>query len=461
MAGLGQVTVAREEFGVDAESKATIFLYRWRNSRPDGLEVAVSTWGATVVSVRSADRQGNLAEVTLNHSDLRAIQMQRNYYGATIGRVASTLAGARFQLEGKEFKLSANVGGKHHAHGGFCGFDKVIWAAEELPPPVGQRMGAAAAVRFSYLSVDGEEGYPGAMATELTVCVTDDDELCLEYRAVVDKPSPVNLTNHTYWNLSGNCVATVLDHRLWLNSKAIQANPPESSRLHSIQGSVWDFRGEAGAGELIGRRIKAVAAAQAELAKSPEGIPGYDNVYALEWDAAPQQRAGDFELQGQAAAVKERAEAVLENTGGMAAGRVAVLDLLTGLLSREERLAPRPAEDRAQSLEHAGLTVAVAGAEDAGAGPEREEQPGGAQGSHNVAVKHGPRWQGSAGSAVLGDARLGDARMYPVAWLEDGHSGRRMELFSNQVCEMSCCGGELRSMPSGGAPELIFWGSAA
>ena len=183
---------------------------------------------------------------------------------------ASTLAGARFQLDDKEYKLSANIADQHHAHGGFTGFDKVVWDAEILAgaqadadAPVGDTGGSerdgdrvqpqppystaatggeqndtppalapaqvasaslspaasgAASVRFRYVSVDGEEGYPGTMQTELTYTVTaGSNELWLEYRAVVDKPCPVNLTNHTYWNLSGDLVRGVRQHRLWLN----------------------------------------------------------------------------------------------------------------------------------------------------------------------------------------------------------------------------------------------------
>eukprot|EP01052_Picozoa_sp_SAG31_P024842 SAG31_NODE_2140_length_6350_cov_2.239962_5_plen_129_part_00 len=123
---------------------------------------------------------------------------------------ASTLAGARFQLDGKEYKLSPNIMDQHHGHGGFTGFDKVIWDAEVLAPssstpssqadhPQSPTAASAASVRFRYLSVDGEEGYPGTMQVELTYTVTaHSNELWLDYRAVVDKPCPVNLTIHSY-----------------------------------------------------------------------------------------------------------------------------------------------------------------------------------------------------------------------------------------------------------------------
>ena len=180
--------MGREEFGVAAHNP--VYLY-WLRS-PAGLAVAVSTWGASVVHVCAPDRDGVAQEVTLNHSDLHKIMKETSYYGATVGRVASTIAGARYKLGRKEFKLSANINGQHHAHGGFRGFDKQVWHAEVLPSTR-----TSASVRFSYTSIDGEEGYAGTLASSVVYTVTATNELILEYSATTDKATPINLTNHT------------------------------------------------------------------------------------------------------------------------------------------------------------------------------------------------------------------------------------------------------------------------
>ena len=260
------VTVKCEEFGV--ASKTAVHLYRLRSSA--GLEVAVCTWGATTVSVCAPDRNGLVQDVTLNHPDLASIQEQDNYYGATIGRVASTISGARYKLGNKEFKLSANINGQHHAHGGFRGFDKQVWQAEVLPSSSAEE----ASVCFCYTSIDGEEGYAGTLTARVTYTVTATNELVLEYWATTDKPTPINLTNHTYWNLSGDCAEDILSQRLVIHSSQMQQSPMESAKLTPTSGTPYDFRSDKQHGERIGSRIK----------DTPEGI-GYDNVYVL--DATP------------------------------------------------------------------------------------------------------------------------------------------------------------------------------
>jgi aldose 1-epimerase len=192
----GTVTVEREDFGV--ASKSPIYLF-WLRS-PGGLAVAVSTWGASTVHVCAPDREGLIQEVTLNHPDLDTIMQETSYYGATVGRVASTIAGARYKLGRKEFKLSANINGQHHAHGGFRGFDKQVWHAEVLPATAG-----AASVRFTYTSIDGEEGYAGTLTASVVYTVTATNDLILEYGATTDKPTPINLTNHTVGLQHGCC----------------------------------------------------------------------------------------------------------------------------------------------------------------------------------------------------------------------------------------------------------------
>ena len=332
-------TVSREDFGVSSKSSfgkgAGVYLY-WLRS-PGGLEVAVSTWGASTVAVRAPDRDGRVQDVTLNHADLGAIMQDVQYYGATVGRVASTIAGARYKLSGKEFKLSANINGQHHAHGGFRGFDKQVWHAEVLPPATP----GAASVRFSYTSIDGEEGYAGTLHASVVYTVTAANDFVLEYSATTDKPTPINLTNHTYWNLSGDCARDILGHRMQICSSKIQKNPIDSAQLAPTGGTPYDFRAGGGdeqedqeAGELIGARI----------AQTPDGV-GYDTVYVL--DDPP---AGDGATAGEGG--RERTAG---SDGGTAvtsvpAAAAADIDGLEPELEPEQEQEPTPGSKRLGSL---------------------------------------------------------------------------------------------------------------
>ena len=254
------VSVEKRDFG--SAHKTSVALYCIRS--PGGLEADITTWGAAVVSVRVPNRDGVVEEVTLNHRTLPGIRGQDAYYGATIGRVASTIAGARYRLGGKEHTVSANVNGVHHAHGGFQGFDKQVWAAEVVP---GAADSSSAAVRFTYISIDGEEGYGGCLTASVTYIVTVQNHLIIEYRATTDKPTPINLTNHTYWNLSGECQDTIHRHTLRVHASRMQKSPVDSSHLVDVETDTpYDFREP----RVIGKMIKAA------------GVNGYDHVFVLD-----------------------------------------------------------------------------------------------------------------------------------------------------------------------------------
>jgi len=173
----------------------------------NGLVARVISYGATITELQTPDRNGAMTNVVLGASTLEEYLKGVNA-AAVIGRVANRIAGAKFTLDGVEYKLAAN-NGPNHIHGGRVGFAKVAWRAEALP--VGER---AASVRFTYLSKDGEEGYPGNLTVKVTYTLNDDNELRVDYEAATDKATPVNLTNHAYFNLAGH--GDVLDHELWL-----------------------------------------------------------------------------------------------------------------------------------------------------------------------------------------------------------------------------------------------------
>ncbi|MGA2619728.1 MAG: galactose-1-epimerase [Thermoguttaceae bacterium] len=182
-----------------------------------GLRVKIITYGAIITAVEVPDRDGKLANVTLYRDSLAGYTEVKDgkpttpFFGAIAGRYANRIAKGRFTLDGKQYKLATN-NGPNALHGGLKGFDKVVWKAEPLQTP------GAVGVALSYVSPDGEEGYPGTLTVKLTYSLTDKDELKMEYRATTDQPTVLNLTNHAYWNLAGAGTGNVLGHELLLEA---------------------------------------------------------------------------------------------------------------------------------------------------------------------------------------------------------------------------------------------------
>ncbi|HUT32506.1 MAG TPA: aldose epimerase family protein [Planctomycetota bacterium] len=172
-----------------------------------GMQVKLLNYGAIVVSVEVPDRQGKLGDVTLGYDSMEGWLKNPGHFGATIGRYANRIAKATFTLDGQAHTLAANCG-THHIHGGVKGFDKVLWHAQPI------QAATAVAVRFTYLSRDGEEGYPGNLSASALYTLTNNNELKIEYTATSDKPTVVNLVHHGYWNLAGPKAGDVLGHIL-------------------------------------------------------------------------------------------------------------------------------------------------------------------------------------------------------------------------------------------------------
>ena len=185
---------------------AVVKLFTLRNAK--GMTAKVMTYGAIITEIKVPDRHGAMANVVLGADDFDQYRKGFPAAAAVIGRVANRIAGARFSLDGVEYKLAAN-NGPNHLHGGRKGFAQVVWQSKALPASQHE-----AAVQFTYLSKDGEEGYPGNFKVFVTYTLTDDNELRIDYEATTDKATPVNLTNHAYFNLAGS--GDVLDHELWL-----------------------------------------------------------------------------------------------------------------------------------------------------------------------------------------------------------------------------------------------------
>src|SRR4051794_23315078 len=201
----GQRRVERMDFGKTSEG-TPVELYVLSGGR---VTAKVMTYGAIVTELHVPDRRGKTADVVLGFDDLAGYLAGHPYFGATVGRFANRIARGTFTLDGKDYTLAVN-NGPNSLHGGRKGFDKVVWKAEEVSRPGGP------AVKMTYLSPDGEEGYPGNLSVEVTFAVTDDDALRIDYAATTDKATPVNLTNHSYFNLAGPASGPILGHELML-----------------------------------------------------------------------------------------------------------------------------------------------------------------------------------------------------------------------------------------------------
>jgi aldose 1-epimerase len=233
--GPGKAGVSRSSFGHAADGKA-VELFTLTN--PHGLEVRLISYGGIIVSLRVPDRHGRPDDVVLGHDDMKGYLAPSPYFGAIIGRYGNRIAKGRFALGGKTYTLATN-NGPNHLHGGLRGFDKVVWKAEPFETQEG------VGVVLSYTSRDGEEGYPGTLHARVTYTLNDRDELIFDYEATTDKATPVNLTQHTYFNLAGDAAGDVLGHELQIVAE--RYTPVDSTLIPTgvlapVQGTPFDFR---------------------------------------------------------------------------------------------------------------------------------------------------------------------------------------------------------------------------
>src|SRR3954471_10454353 len=167
----------------------------------NGVQVSISDYGGTITSFIAPDKSGNKQSIVLGFNNLEGYLAKPPYFGATIGRYGNRIANGKFTLNGQNYTLATNDG-KNHLHGGNKGFDKVVWTAGPISANNPQ-------LSLSYLSKDNEEGYPGNLNTTVTFTLTDDNTLRIDYHATTDKATPINLTNHSYFNLSGDVNNTI------------------------------------------------------------------------------------------------------------------------------------------------------------------------------------------------------------------------------------------------------------
>jgi len=240
-----QATVKREAFGKMPDG-ATVEVFTLRNA--GGIEVRAITYGGIITSLRVPDLNGHFDDVSLGYDNLDSyVQNNSPYFGAIVGRYANRIGKASFTLDGKTYQLAAN-NGPNHLHGGKIGFDKVIWDGQDF------RNKDGAGVVFRYTSPDGEEGYPGTLKVQVTYTLNDRNELVVDYLATSDKPTPVNLSQHTYFNLTGG-QRDVLDHELTLDADRYTPVDPTLiplGTLAPVSGTPFDFTKPARIGARIG-----------------------------------------------------------------------------------------------------------------------------------------------------------------------------------------------------------------
>lgn len=234
-------TVKKSDYGKMPDGSA-VSLFTLTNAK--GMEARVITYGGILVSLRTPDRKGALADVVLGHDSLADYMADtKTYFGALIGRYANRIGKAQFKLNGATYKLPVNDG-ENALHGGTKGFDKRNWSGREVP----------GGVELTLLSKDGEEGYPGNLKAVVTYTLTDDNRLSIHYTATTDKDTIVNLTNHTYWNLKGE--GDAMNHLLTLNSDRytpIDAGLIPTGELRPVAGTPFDFRKPTAPGARIGQ----------------------------------------------------------------------------------------------------------------------------------------------------------------------------------------------------------------
>lgn len=254
-----KANVTKSVFG-KLPSGQTAHLFTLTNAK--GSFAKVTNYGAIITELHVPDRQGRLGDVVLGFDNLQQYLTNAPYLGATCGRVANRIAKGKFTVDGKKFSLAVN-NGVNALHGGRKGFDKVLWRATPLQ---------GTTVRFDYTSADGEEGYPGKLAVTVIMKLTDANELLIDYTATATKPTPVNLTNHSYFNLAGR--GDIKKHLLTLAADfytPTDATQIPTGEIRPVNGTPFDFT-----------QPTAIGARFAKLGGKPQG---YDHNYVLRGDA--------------------------------------------------------------------------------------------------------------------------------------------------------------------------------
>jgi len=235
------VNISKDDFGITPEGHDA-FLFTLKG---DKIEARITNYGGAVTSIVVPDRDGNARDVVLGYETLAEYVNNSRYLGALIGRFANRIDEGKFTLNDVTYQLVQN-NGPNHLHGGIKGFDKVVWQASETVEE------GNAVLRLRYSSKDGEEFYPGNLDVDVTYTLSDNRELRIDYRAVTDKTTIINLTNHSYFNLAGS--GTILDHEITLNADAFTPIGPSlipTGEIRDVDQTPMDFRSPSAIGARI------------------------------------------------------------------------------------------------------------------------------------------------------------------------------------------------------------------
>jgi len=236
----------KQAFGkTDDGQQADLYVLTNKN----GVEVAITNFGGTVVSLKVPDRAGKLEDVVLGFDKAGDYETGKSFFGATIGRYGNRIAHGKFTLNGVAYTLAKN-NDENHLHGGVRGFSKRMWTAKDVSGAAGQ------ALELTYLSKDGEEGYPGNLSVKVVFTLTDQNELKITYSATTDKDTVINLTNHSYFNLAGQGNGDILQHQLMIHADRftpVDATLIPTGELKSVKGTPFDFQTATAIGTRIGQ----------------------------------------------------------------------------------------------------------------------------------------------------------------------------------------------------------------
>lgn len=241
----GEVPAVRQQAFGETPSGEPVILYTLANA--NGVEVDLITYGAAIKAIRVPDRDGRIGNVALGFETMEGYLGQTAYIGAVVGRYGNRIADGRFELDGQTYTLARN-NGPNSLHGGLIGFDKRVWTSSQTAGSDGP------GVVMTYVSMDGEEGFPGNLTAEVTYRLTDDNALRLDYRVTTDRPTVQNLTNHAYFNLEGEGAGDIGNHVLTLDAQRftpIDASLIPTGELRSVEGTPFDFTEPRPIGERI------------------------------------------------------------------------------------------------------------------------------------------------------------------------------------------------------------------
>lgn len=246
LSGATKSTVTVSSFGETQDGKA-VHLYTLTNR--NGLSADIMTYGGTVVRLMAPDRHGNLGDILLGFDNVTDYENKSPYFGCLVGRYGNRIADGKFSLDGADYTLAVNNANGNvnaHLHGGDKGFDKVVWRAKPI------LKGHDAGVVLRHTSPDGDEGYPGTLTMKVTYLLTDDNELSIHYHATTDQATPVNLTNHMYFNLQGEGIGDINGHFLTLNADhytPVDIGLIPTGEIAPVAGTPMDFTSPRAIGE--------------------------------------------------------------------------------------------------------------------------------------------------------------------------------------------------------------------